>query len=313
MSDTQTAIAERETQDGAGQGQHDAPPTIAVARLRELQFTLQGSQRASTRIINQARAHTRRRLGFSTDLPEKERNRIATQAAALVAAIGKGEIPDDLADPGVVKSVAPTVLAAFESVAPWHTLSKNTEKAMVKCAETLPVAEWAKSVRGFGLLRLATIIGETGDLSGYPNPGKVWKRLGLAPYEGKAYSSWRMDGGLTSEEWVGAGYCPRRRSVAYLVGECLIKSNGDGPYKALYDEHRARDLAAHPEPEPAAKGQCRKQWTPMHMHKRAHRYITKRLVRNLWRAWNGGHHASGTQDVAAPGPGRPEPESDGAE
>ncbi len=199
--------------------------------------------------------------------------------------------------------VALEVLAFADSRAPLKTLAAALEKRMVAQAETLPAAEWAQGVRGFGLLRLATIIGEAGDLSDYPNPGKLWKRLGLAPYEGKAYSSWRTDGGLTSDEWVTAGYSPRRRSVVFIVGDCIVKSNGDGPYRTLYLERKAYELAQHPEP---VAGKKRKMYTPLHLHRRAQRYMVKRLVRDLWRAWSGGRERPGTQDESAPVPASPD-------
>ena len=77
---------------------------------------------------------------------------------------------------------------------------KTEEKTLAKLAKSLPVWEWVETVRGAGALSLAQIIGETGDLSLHANPDKVKKRLGLAPYNGKAPSTWRMGGGATADE-----------------------------------------------------------------------------------------------------------------
>src|SRR5262249_44139760 len=110
------------------------------------------------------------------------------------------------------------------------------DKQMEKLAKTLPVAAWAKfpERRGFGLLSLATIIGETGDLNNYPNPAKVWRRMGCAPFtsDGKTLmgATWKSgrEGKLSSDEWEEYGYSPRRRSVMFVIGECLVKQNGGG-------------------------------------------------------------------------------------
>lgn len=150
---------------------------------------------------------------------------------------------------------------------------KAEEKVLKKLARQLPAWEWAKDVRGCAELSLAQIIGETGDLSMYANPGKVWKRLGLAPFNGKAPSTWRYgkEGKLSADEWVEIGYSPARRSVMFNVGECFIKSGGD--YKEVYDERKAYELERDPE------------MPKIRAHRRAHRYMVKRFVRDLWKAW----------------------------
>lgn len=138
----------------------------------------------------------------------------------------------------------------------------------------LPVYPWAASVRGFGALGLAQIIGETGDLSNYPDdpnksgPACVNKRLGLAVIEGEA------QGRHTGEKGILHGFSPQRRSVAYSVGASLMQGNGaDGPYKQFYDREKARQAALHPE------------LTPIHCHRRALRHMTKELIEDLWQAW----------------------------
>ena len=56
---------------------------------------------------------------------------------------------------------------------------KVQEKKLEKLAKQLPVWSWVENVRGVGPLSLAQMIGELGDLSGYSNPAKPWKRMGL--------------------------------------------------------------------------------------------------------------------------------------
>ena len=119
---------------------------------------------------------------------------------------------------------------------------------------------------------MAIIVGEAGDLSNYENPAKLWKRLGLGPYEGKAASTWRKAGGLSAEQWIEVGYSPRRRSAMWTIGDALIKGN-DGAYKQLYDDRKAYEVERDP------------KMSKMHAHRRAQRYMEKRLVRDLWQAW----------------------------
>ena len=70
------------------------------------------------------------------------------------------------------------------------------------------------------------------------------------------------------------GYSPRRRSVLWQVGDVLIKSNRDGVYKKLYDERKIEE-AKNPELK-----------SKMHIHRRAQRYMEKRLLVDMWEAWN---------------------------
>jgi hypothetical protein len=162
---------------------------------------------------------------------------------------------------------------------------KAEEKKLRKLAKELPVWEWVETIMGAGELSLAQIIGETGDLSDYSNPGKVWKRLGLAPYKGKACSTWRSLGGLTADDWVECGYSPARRSVMFNVGECFIKAGGK--YREVYDivkvKYAEREWCGkcHPKGETDDREHC----TPSHIHNRAHRYMVKKFIKHLWQEW----------------------------
>jgi len=140
------------------------------------------------------------------------------------------------------------------------------EKTLRKMAKGLPVYPWVKSVGGFGEGNLAAIIGEAGDLSNYSNPAKLWKRMGLAVIGGE-----RQRRVSDADLALVHGYSPERRSIAYLLGECLMKAKSKNPYGPLYDERKAYELT--------------RVKTPAHAHNRAVRYITKRALRDLWRAW----------------------------
>ncbi|MFZ1992215.1 MAG: hypothetical protein WAW96_20865 [Alphaproteobacteria bacterium] len=107
------------------------------------------------------------------------------------------------------------------------------DKQLRKLAGSLPVAPWVEQQKGFGLINLGLIVGEAGDLSAYSNPAKLWKRFGLAVMP---------DGGAQrkfadKEKAEAAGFNPRRRAVAHILGDCLIKK--EGQYRALYLARKA--------------------------------------------------------------------------
>jgi hypothetical protein len=84
------------------------------------------------------------------------------------------------------------------------------------------------------------------------------------------------------------------------VGAGFIKAGG--PYRDLYDERKAIEMvkceaiAADPEHAGPYTRKGRKYSPKLHAHNRAQRYIEKRFLRELWRAWRAevGH---GTSDI----------------
>lgn len=197
-------------------------------------------------------------LGWSPNLPEKERKSIADQAADIVAS-GEGEW-------------AQVVAASALARKPFEDIEKRAVKEMEKLAKTLPVwSQFGEEIRGFGSVSLAVILAEAGDLSGYSTHSKLWKRMGLAVMDGV------RQGGLTKgagkEAWIEHGYNPQRRSRMWNIGDALIKGNREGKYRTAYLERKAYELARDPE------------MRPMQAHRRAQRYMEKRLLRDLWKAW----------------------------
>ncbi len=132
---------------------------------------------------------------------------------------------------------------------------------------------------------------DRGDLSNYASVAKVWKRLGLAVMNGVRQGGLKKS--AKAEEWILHGYSRTRRSVMWNIGDALIKAqvrkvkdeDGEdtgervalGYYGQVYLDRKAyeRDKAIAEEVER----------TPMHIHRRAQRYMEKRLLRNLWQAW----------------------------
>ena len=142
------------------------------------------------------------------------------------------------------------------------------EKELQRLAKSLPIWAWVSEQKGFGPLNLAAIVGESGEIGSYRNPSCLWKRMGLA-----VIGNERQRKKSDAEGALAHGYNPARRAVAYLLGDCLIKGNGEGKYRTLY--------LARKEIE-AAKEDVK---TKAHAHNRAARYMTKRVLRDLWSAW----------------------------
>jgi hypothetical protein len=152
------------------------------------------------------------------------------------------------------------ILASSAPIESLRQLQTQLEKQMEGYAASLPVVEWVKKKEqaGFGLLSLGKVIGETGNLSNYSNPSKVWRRMGCMPWkfegEGVKYnphkmgSTWRggKEGKLPASEWETFGYSPRRRCIAYQISDVLIKLN-KSIYRARYVEAKVKAYTNHPE------------------------------------------------------------------
>lgn len=265
-------------------------------------------------------AFLRTQLGWSLAPPEAERKRIAERAQALIGLGGAhvrwldkarrareggdaaridrvdAQAPD-LSDPDYA-GWSDVILASIQARAPFDTIERTAEKEMVRLARTLPVWPWCEAIRGFGPVSLAIIVAEAGDLANYADKGRLWKRLGVALVDGV------RQGGLAKNapkaDWIAHGYSRQRRSRLFNIGDALVKGNkradgADGPYRACYlarkDYERARAEAAGLRVVPAAripKGREAEFMSEGHVHRRAQRYMEKRLLRDLWQAWRRG-------------------------
>jgi hypothetical protein len=194
-------------------------------------------------------------LGWSKDKPEAERKIIAGQAVALILSEEQHEW-------------SAIITASQAARLPFDKIEARAIKEMTALAKSLPAwAAFGEDVRGFGAASLAVIVAEAGDLSNYANPGKLWKRMGLAV--------------------MGDGYNPLRRSRMWNIGDALIKGNKTGEYRAIYLARKEYELARDHEMK------------PIKAHRRAQRYMEKRLLRNLWQAWRRAQH-SVTSKICVP-------------
>src|SRR5262249_2898822 len=114
---------------------------------------------------------------------EAEREKANRKVKELLKRIRDGD-PHEFAE---------EVVACDHARAPADERRMVNERAMEQAAKQLLVFPWIQSVRGAGALGLATIVAEAGDLANYPTPAKLWKRLGFAPYDGHAGSTWKRE------------------------------------------------------------------------------------------------------------------------
>ena len=140
---------------------------------------------------------------------------------------------------------------------------------LMQLAKQLPqaVQDMATATKGLALPSVAAIVGEAGDIGSYATVSRLWKRMGLAVIDGKAQGK-RKD----KKEADKHGYSPGRRSEMHVIGDCLLRAGG--AYADLYRTRKEHELTK----ENITKG---------HAHKRALRYIEKRLLRELWQTWRG--------------------------
>jgi len=298
------SASERDQPSTATQAVHVASlaETIATIRAahRERCFWMEQRKRADLSLG----AYLRTVLGWTLDKPLAERNAIRKQAQEIIDSgekyvresrrvvnrATKGKGPAMLPDiPDALRPFAHIVVPQIEMRGKTDELEAVPTKAMTRLAEQLPVHQWALGVRGFGALGLAIIVGEAGDLGNYANPAKLWKRMGVAVIDGK------RQGGLlktaAKSEWTAHGYNRVRRSRLYTIGSALIMS-GETPYRQVYlDRKRYETERAQAEGltvAPAAKipkNRHEEYRSLGHIDNRARRYVEKRLLRDLWRAW----------------------------
>lgn len=216
-------------------------PETLPDQLRECwleQRTLTRYRKFRIRTVNNLRSLVANDMGYHTGLPQKDRNRILDAVDKRIGAVDPAA-PDLAADP-MAGHIASSLTLARGAMAVEDGAAKHLEKL----AAHLPVSGWMDSAeqRGFGLLSLAQMIGEAGDLRNFrdtPKPNghtghgyeKLWSFLGLAPFTkgGKTQmgSTWKSGRGgtLTAKEWTAFGYSPRRRSLIWVIGDSLLKQN----------------------------------------------------------------------------------------
>lgn len=191
-----------------------------------------------------------------------------------------------------------------------HQMKMMVEGLLEELVEKLPVwGSHVKSWPGVSLVSLGNVIGQAGDLSIYGNPAKLWKRMGMAVINGE-----RQRKHLDAKKAEEHGYCPLRRATMFVIGDNIVKI-GKGSLNELYYARKERELEKAKEEGrevlPAAtisalikKGKDKDRYrSEGHIHLRAKRYVEKRFLRDLWRAWRG-QIIDGTQGKTASAPAK---------
>ena len=208
--------------------------------------------------------------------PDLEGEAQAKKAQTLAARGRKGE--SGVQESQAALFIVPLLMLQKPLV---DTMKEIDKQEIIPLVRTLPVYQFMKDVPGLGEKGLACLIAEVGlgenggGLSDYPNHRHVWKRLGLAPLNGKAASQWRREGGLSKDEWTALGYAPSRLGRVFgNVTAPMIQHKKKSRYGVVYTARREHTAVTHPD------------WSKGHSHNDAMRVMTKALVRDLWVAWN---------------------------
>jgi hypothetical protein len=236
-------------------------------------------------------------LGWSRSLPKAEAEAINRRAADLIET-GERMLKQKQGRP-IRKTVngadplyqewASFIEGCLNGRAHYVAIEDKAVAEMERLAALLPVASWFNAnVFSSSFVSLAVIIAETGDLSGYANPGKVWKRMGLAVMNGVRQGGLRKT--ASKDEWIAHGYSAKRRSFMFVIGDVLVKKQGylREVYLGEKQKQRTKAVAAGLTVAPAAKIPEKRKAefiSDGHIHKMSQRYMEKRLLKNLWQAW----------------------------
>lgn len=212
---------------------------------------------------------------------------------------------------------------------------QNAEKHLTRLVKQHPMYPWIKRTRGLGPVLFGRLIGYTGPLIGscgpacaphhhrghFPTVSSLSKFLGLHV----------DDDGRAPKRRAGmrAGWSCEGRTVAYLIGESIIKAKGADCsfYKRKRDEYLARPRLGpsgcpfeqthsgyERRRDPTSRWnrktgaartlQCvkrdkRGKETSAHVHAAARRYMVKKVLAKMWGEWRR-HVISESQEVRAP-------------
>jgi hypothetical protein len=209
---------------------------------------------------------------------EATRTALWTRATKIVKeSLGKCDFTEE--DGAIVDLIMPEIQATKASVAPFQARRAQIEAQMTAIAKTLPCQEFITQTSGFKHIGLAVIVGEAGDLSNYATIRNLWRRFGLGVAQGHeemAYSTWRMKGGLTADDWTAAGYNPTRLGQLFgVVTVPLFMCKTKNKYGEVYAKRRAHTAVTHPD------------WTKGHSDMDGRRIMVKKFLSDLWSEWRG--------------------------
>lgn len=277
----------------------------AVAEIVTLHRLRQGMIKAQTKLKLQGMASIRFATQTDEDFADDTSKAKARKRNEDLYRKLSSEILDEIDRPGTEQrafavigiladcSLKSRILPYLIAMEPLDAQRAVYEKDMVKAVKRLPVYAWAKGVKGFGDISLATIVGECGDIGTYRSVSAVWKRMGVAVIAGKRQGN--PGAGASAEDWIEHGYNAQRRSVGYVAREHVIGGMGkwrpdfgsglaDATYYQRIYAERAR-LECVKLGMPLTCSDKGKESYKKHVSNRAHRYVEKRLLKHLYLEW----------------------------
>jgi hypothetical protein len=260
---------------------------------RRRRFAMKIQQKLDRALESFLRVNT---TAWSPDLTEAERAKINAEIKALIKRIRAGADSE-------FKDIVTT---SDDARKPADAMREISEKRMAALATELPIFPWIESVHGAGALGLATIVAEAGDLANYPNPAKLWSRLGFAPFDGLAGSSWKRatwrPRALTADEWTAHPFSGERYALMHQIAVWLVNAQWigkaktqsgdgepDGPFGEIYAARRKHTIGTHAD------------WSDGHRRMDALRVTMKSFLAQLWGEWNRAALASGKMKKYHPG------------
>ena len=156
---------------------------------------------------------------------------------------------------------------------------KDLEKTLKKH----PLGKYQKQAKGVGAKQLARLLGAIGDpyvneTAGTPRTvSQLWAYCGLHTLPAGAMPLMTpikdapQQVAAKRQKGVKANWSTDAKTRAYLIATSCIKQTGS-EYRKVYDVRRAHTAVTHPD------------WTLGHSHNDALRIVSKRVLRDLWRA-----------------------------
>lgn len=285
---------------------HSADPAMQpiIEELVQLQRLLQKATQDKTKLINSAKATVRSFVCTDADYVDMDTETLTAfgKPKRELTSAAKKRVDEEFkrinADPSHPLHGIVTVNREAQEL--FQTLQDGFERNMEKLARKLPVYPWVKSVKGLGDKSFATIVGECGDIGSYKSVSALWKRLGLAVFDGRRQGNPGKD--ATAQDWIDHGYNRKRRSVSWnarthIIGGMGLWRPGFGEdvranpelteYQIVFAErvrYESEKLGLPITEVVNAKGEHKESYK-QHAVNRAMRYTEKRLLKNLYLAW----------------------------
>lgn len=202
-----------------------------------------------------------------------------------------------------IKDVAyPAVIGFLYGIQAAERQKDMDVKQLREKVRELPVWKaWAKEAFGIGELTVGHLAGQCNDLCNFPKVEKLYKFLGLGVFNGHAQG--KIKGmKICGDAAKGQFYSPPLLSKMLLMGKNLMKCAGkrpDAPYAQLYrlkhaeykaeaeveNEKQNRLMDAEGIPEGKDRWKTGRLISYGTVTMRAERWITKRMIKDLYRAW----------------------------